>query len=343
MDLERWRVRCVFSESLSRQTLGVGAGGPPCGAGPRYADADWPESRWRAVVRVLRSPAGVARMLVDDVVTTLVPGSCKSCDGPLMRAGSVPVCEACVGRVAGEVSLGCGRCGEALDVHLGADFDMEDVRFASLLGQGLECRECRLASPAFEQAVSYATYAGELRILIQLLKFSRVKGVAKVLGPKLGEAILRLESVAAAELLVAAVPLFGARERERGYNQSVLLAEESLRWLREVRPEWKLKAANGILRRKKSTESSFVLSRKGRRRNMAGAFEISGDVRGREVLLVDDIYTTGATVRECARVLVRAGAAKVWVVTVARSQKGFIRRQHEDPGEYVAAWDLHLN
>ena len=220
---------------------------------------------------------------------------------------------------------------------------MEDVRFASLIGEGLECRECRLAAPPFERAVSYATYAAELRILIQLLKFSGVKGVAKVLGSKLGEAILRLEGVAARELLVVAVPLFGARERERGYNQSVLLAEESLRWLWRVRPGWKLTAAHGILRRKKSTESSFVLSRKGRRRNMAGAFEVLGDVSGREVLLVDDIYTTGATVRECARVLVRAGAERVWVATVARSQKGFIRRQHEDPGEFVAVWDLRLS
>ena len=278
-------------------------------------------------------------MLLDDVVTTLVPSSCKACEGPLERAVRVPVCTACVGRVVGDVPLGCGRCGEALDL----DLDMEDVRFASLLGQGLECRECRLAAPPFEQAVSYATYAGELRILIQLLKFSRVKGVARVLGPKVGEAILRLRGVAAGELLVVAVPLFGARERERGFNQSVLLAEEGLRWLRRVRPEWKLTVANGILRRKRSTESSFVLSRKGRRRNMAGAFEVLGDVRGREVLLVDDIYTTGATVRECGRVLMRAGAAKVWVATAARSQKGFIRRQHADPGEYVAAWDLRWN
>ena len=55
---------------------------------------------------------------------------------------------------------------------------------------------------------------------------------------------------------------------------------------------------------------------------------------------VDDIYTSGATARECARVLMRAGAAKVWVATLARAQKQFVRRQHEDPGEYVAGWDM---
>ena len=67
---------------------------------------------------------------------------------------------------------------------------------------------------------------------------------------------------------------------------------------------------------------------------------MAGGVAGREVLLIDDILTSGATARECARVLMRAGAAKVWVATLARAQKHNLRRQHQDPGEYVAAWDL---
>ena len=137
-----------------------------------------------------------------------------------------------------------------------------------------------------------------------------------------------------------AVPLFKQRERQRGYNQSILLADEGLRWLRKLRPEWKLTAAHTAMERRKSTESSFVLSRKGRRRNLRGAFHVTGDVRGREVLLIDDILTSGATARECARVLMRAGATKVWVATLARAQKKFVMRQHEDPGELVARWDL---
>ena len=67
---------------------------------------------------------------------------------------------------------------------------------------------------------------------------------------------------------------------------------------------------------------------------------MSADVRGREVLLIDDILTSGATARECARVLMRAGATKVWVATLARAQKKFVLRQHEDPGELVSRWDL---
>jgi ComF family protein len=156
----------------------------------------------------------------------------------------------------------------------------------------------------------------------------------------MAEAVLKLEDVAARDLIVVAVPLFKERERQRGYNQSVLLADEALRRLRTLRPKWKLTAAHSALERRRSTESSFVLSRKGRRRNLSGAFHVTGDVRGREVLLIDDILTSGATARECARVLMRAGAANVWVATLARAQKQFVRRQHENPAELVATWDL---
>jgi len=274
--------------------------------------------------------------LLDDVGTTIFPADCRCCEGPLERVAAVPVCEACVGRVTRNIMFGCRRCGEAIDL----DLDLEDVRFAGMLAEGFLCRECRLATPEFARAVAYASYDGEMRGLIRLLKFHRVRGVARLLGERMAEAVLQLEGEAAKELMVIAVPLFRSRERQRGYNQSVLLADEALGRLRELRPEWKLIRSHKALERRKSTESSFVLSRKGRRRNLSGAFRVCAEVRGREVLLIDDILTSGATARECARALMRAGAAKVWVATLARAQKRFVRRQHENPGEYVAAWDL---
>ena len=132
-----------------------------------------------------------------------------------------------------------------------------------------------MAPPEFERAVSFGTYEGELRALVQMLKFDGVPGVAAVLGDWLAEAMLALEPV---EMLVVAVPLFGARERQRGYNQSVLLADRALARLRRTRPEWKLTAAHGALKRVRRTESQYVLSRRGRRRNLRGAFAVAGDV-----------------------------------------------------------------
>ena len=252
-----------------------------------------------------------------------------------MRAGLVPVCDACVGRVRKSTLTACGQCGEAL----GLDLDMEDVRFAGQMAANLRCRECRMAEPPFEQAVSYGTYEDELRALIQLLKFDGVRGVAGVLGDRLADAVLELEGVAGRDLLVVAVPLFAARERERGYNQSVLLADRAVARLRKMRPKWRLTTAHGALKRVRRTEAQYVLTLRERRRNLRGAFVVAHDVAGREVLIIDDILTSGATARECARVLKAAGAARVWVATLARAQKQEFSRMHEDPGDGVARWD----
>ena len=327
------RVRCVFSESLNRQTLGLDAGGPPGGAASFHADVRRPESQessWRAVARVLRSP-------LDDLVSTVFPADCRSCEGPLDRAGAVPVCQACVGRVTGSTLTACERCGEAADL----DLDLEDMRFAGLLPEGFLCRVCRLTPPPFVKAVSFGTYAEPLRTLIQLLKFERVRGAAGFLGGPLAEAMLKLEGLTANELLVVAVPLYPARERERGYNQSVLLAASAMRQLRRERPRWKLTSAHHALRRVKRTESQYALSPRGRRDNLRGAFKVTGNVLGREVLLVDDILTSGATARECSRVLLKAGAVRVWVATVARAQKRLVEDQHQRPEELIARWDLN--
>jgi ComF family protein len=127
------------------------------------------------------------------------------------------------------------------------------------------------------------------------------------------------------------VPLFSPKERERGYDQAALLAGWMVRHLAQLRPEWQLSIQRGVLQRVRETRSQFGLAPQKRRANLRGAFRVRDAVAiaGREVLLVDDILTTGATARECSRVLRGAGAAKVWVATVARAQRH----------DLVAAWD----
>jgi ComF family protein len=217
---------------------------------------------------------------------------------------------------------------------------MEGVRFAGQFPvEGLLCAMCRMAPPEFERAVAYSVYEGALREMVHLLKYERMRAVAVPLGRMLAKTMETLDGGVGAELLVVAVPLFPAKERSRGYNQTVLIADAALAELSKTRPEWRLTAAHGAIRRVKDTRSQFELTPKGRRRNLQGAFAVMDGSKlvGREVLLVDDIYTTGATARACSRVLRRAGASKVWVATVSRAQPEMVAMWNRSSN--VAVWD----
>jgi len=208
---------------------------------------------------------------------------------------------------------------------------MESDRFAYPV-EGILCALCRQTPPAFERAAAYGVYEGALREMLHLLKYEGVQTLAKPLGAKLAEAVLLLEGTAGftGDLSVVAVPLFTGNQRRRGFNQSVLLADEAIARLRTLRPNWKLNARHGLLRRVRETESQFNLSTKGRRRNLVGAFKATDDANtlaSRDVLLIDDIFTTGATSRACSLALRRAGVRRVWVATLARAQR-----------EQVALW-----
>ena len=185
------------------------------------------------------------------------------------------------------------------------------------------CGLCQRAHPPFERAVAYGSYDGGLRDLIHLLKYQQVRPAAGVLGRMLGQAVAALEtSLPDGAIQVVPVPLHPSKQAQRGFNQAELIARVALQQL--ARPE-RLQLRTGALVRQRETGSQIGLTRHQRRENLRGAFDVLNpkQIAHREILLVDDVFTTGTTVSECARVLRRAGAARVWVVTVARTLKTF--------------------
>ena len=199
------------------------------------------------------------------------------------------------------------------------------------------CGLCRRLDPPFERAAAYGSYSGGLRDLIHLLKYEHVRPAANVLGRMLSEVIADMSSgFAASEILVVPVPLHIRKLRERGFNQSEVITKAALK----LRPAGdRLVLCPQLLERCRETRSQIGLSSHQRRENMRGAFTVTGGdrVHGHEILLVDDVLTTGTTASECARVLRRAGASKVWVATVARTLKeNAIAALPERAGEALA-------
>jgi ComF family protein len=224
------------------------------------------------------------------------PPTCVSCDAVLPAPGFF--CADCAPLVLESSGAACPRCAEPGAFTAGA------------------CPRCLRSPPKFSRAWAPFAYEGAISRAVHRFKYEDHPELARPLG----ELLARKAKTFLSETKGAVVPLplHAARYRERKYDQATLLgvalAKASGHSLRD-----------DVLTRVKPTTRQVDLSEAEREQNVAGAFEVNANVTGAELLLLDDVFTTGATAREATRVLLAAGAKRVDVLVFARAVRLDVR------------------
>ena len=254
----------------------------------------------RVVDRLCRTVAPWGRALLN----LLYPRVCRVCNTPL-PVGREWTCSRCEGEFGITEPPYCSRCGEGFDGAIDREFS---------------CSNCADRKLSFDFAFARFRAEGSVRDLIHRFKYNGELSLRAALGHMLLEALRepRLAHEDLTQWHLVPVPLHHSRRRERGFNQ----AHHLCRQLNRAR---KIPLCDA-LRRSRDTGHQADLTRAQRLENLRNAFEArrgyrgeTSKLRGAKVLLVDDVFTTGATTDACARVLRRdAGVEKVVVIAVAR-------------------------
>ena len=229
------------------------------------------------------------RSLTSSALDLLFPPRCAGC-----RRRGAWFCERCRREVVEIVPPFCERCGQGI-------------------AGGRLCATCRQHPLQIDGLRAVAYLEGGLRQAIHAFKYNGVRALAQPLGDILAGGFTRHALQAD---LIAPVPLHTARHNQRGFNQSLLLAQR-------LATHAGMPVDGGDLQRVRDTRSQVGLNAHDRHDNVQNAFAWQGaSLRGRRVLLIDDVCTTGATMEACAAALRSAGAASVWGLALARERWG---------------------
>ena len=226
------------------------------------------------------------------------PPRCPFCGESREEKNPSGICSSCFGQIRAVAHPRCPRCG---------------VGFTSDLGEDHLCSDCLRGDGHFTKARALAHYEGLMPAILAQFKYRGHSRLAKPLGDLLAD--YREPGFNFADYrLVIPVPLHPRRLRQRGFNQSLLLA-------RRISRRYSLVLDFQTLQRIRPTIPQTELSAAERQKNIRGAFAVSTPqaVNEKTVLLIDDVFTTGATVEECAKVLLKSGADQVDVLTLARA------------------------
>ena len=233
------------------------------------------------------------------IVNFIYPPRCAVCNTFLDQRGLI--CKECLAKLRELKPPFCKICsapfyGEKEDIHI--------------------CENCLRKRPRFTSLSSPYIYEGTASIAVRLFKFQKKAATGKLLGTLLKEYSLswwKKIRQKKEEYVIVPVPLAPKRLRQRGFNQSLVLA-------RYISKSLKLPVDYLSLIRTKDTLPQSLLSPKERKKNVKDAFQVKGDnLKGKRIILIDDVATTGNTLNECAKVLKKAGAIEVRCLVFARA------------------------
>ena len=245
----------------------------------------------------------VIEYIKEGLLNFIFPLDCKMCEKPIRESKGYSICEDCFKTIELIERPYCIKCGKPL---------IPTVFFKQ--NREILCLDCKRKKYSFEFSRSTGIYDKVLKKCIHLFKYYGEKKLAKPLGKLMVDYLVKNDEFKKRIDLIIPVPLHKNDLRKRGFNQSILLG-------RVVGNYFSISVGEKVLIKKKLTPFQANLSKKEREKNILRAFlvEKPKEIKGKNILILDDVFTTGATVEECTKELMKARAKNIFVLTLART------------------------
>jgi len=239
----------------------------------------------------------------EGILNFVFPLDCKICEKPIRESKGYSVCENCFKTIELIEQPYCIKCGKPL---IPTDFFKQN--------REVLCLDCKRKKYSFEFSRSTGIYDKVLKKCIHLFKYYGEKKFAKPLGKLMVDYLLKNNEFENKFDLIIPVPLHKNDLKKRGFNQSVLLSKV-------IGDYFSIPVGESVLIKKKITPFQVNLSKKEREKNILKAFSVEKpeEINGKNILILDDVFTTGATVEECAKELIKSRAKNIFVLTLART------------------------
>jgi ComF family protein len=238
------------------------------------------------------------KSILTGLADIIFPPKCLTCNVIPDHQETFSICPSCWSKIKFITSPICPCCG---------------IPFTGTDEPDHLCGDCIVSKPAFSSARAVGHYEATILDAVHSFKYGRKIATGKLLGRFMATYTYPAFNILDYTLIMP-VPLHPRRLKERGFNQSVILA-------REIAERHQIPLDFMTLKRDIYTEPQINLGKNERASNVRGAFDVRdpGKISNRKIILVDDVYTTGSTVKECSRILMKKGAASVAVMSLARA------------------------